>query len=46
MGLHMRDERQMKALGDPRKAGHPVASTSERHGLVAFPRPWQVIDGR
>ena len=35
-----------KGLGYPRKAGHPVASTSERHGLVSFPRPWQIIDVR
>src|SRR5215510_4611758 len=32
--------------GQPRKAGHPVASTSERHGLVSFPRPWHIIDVR
>jgi hypothetical protein len=23
-----------------------MASTSERHGLMAFPRPWQVLDLR
>ena len=33
-------------VADPRKAGHHMASTTERHGLIAFPRPRQVIDCR
>jgi hypothetical protein len=32
--------------GYPLKAGHHMTSTSERHGLVSFPRPWHIIDFR
>src|SRR5713226_9524973 len=33
-------------VGYPLKAGHHMASTTERHGLMSFPRPRQVIDLR
>ena len=41
-------EEAQKALeiGDPRKAGHLITSMRWRHGLIAFPRPGQVINGR
>jgi hypothetical protein len=39
-------QRGFAFLGYPRKAGHRVASTRERHGLVALPRPWHILDVR
>jgi putative transposase len=32
--------------GYPLKAGHLMTSSTERHGLLSFPRPGQVIDLR
>ena len=33
-------------MGYPLKAGHLMTSSTERHGLLSFPRPGQVIDLR
>ena len=39
-------ENAIKAVGYPRKAGHPTLSTTSRHDLIALPRSRQVFDLR
>ena len=36
--------RWVRLFGYPRKAGHSVASSTYREGLMTLTRPWQVID--
>jgi hypothetical protein len=38
--------RYIQKSGYPLKAGHLMTSSTERHGLMSFPRPGQVIDLR
>ena len=35
---------RMPEMGHPFNAGHSVASSTYREGLITLTRPWQVID--
>jgi hypothetical protein len=42
----IRKHQLLAECGYPLKAGHLMTSSTERHGLLSFPRPGQVIDLR